>query len=123
MALGGALAALDWGGHSTYVPWAVSALAVILFVPKLPLPRPLAWPVVTVAQASFTIYLTHLIVINLMELRLGVVAPWITLVLALAFGVSVWFLQEALIGRYRGRRGPALRKRDPQLVTPAPPPS
>lgn len=123
VALGGALAALDWGAHSTYVPWAVSALAVILFVPKLPLPRPLAWPVVTVAQASFTIYLTHLIVINLMELRLGVVAPWITLVLALAFGVSVWFLQEALIGRYRGRRGPALRKRDPQLVTPAPPSS
>jgi acyl-CoA synthetase (AMP-forming)/AMP-acid ligase II len=101
--LGGALAVLDWGAHSTRVPWTVIALAVILFVPRLPLPRLLAWPVATVARASFTIYLTHLIVINLMELRLHVVAPWTTLALALALGVSVWTVQEALIGRYRSR--------------------
>lgn len=101
VALGGALAILDWGIQSPRLPWTMIALAVILFVPRLPLPRPLAWPVTVVAQASFSIYLTHLFIINLMEFRLGIVAPWTTLALALIFGVGVWKLQEALIGYER----------------------
>ncbi|WP_310497574.1 AMP-binding protein [Sandarakinorhabdus sp.] len=89
----------DWGMASSRLAWAVGVLTVIGFVPRIALPRPAAALVIAVAKASFMIYLTHLIVINLIELRLGYVAPYATLVMAVALGVVLQQAQELWAAR------------------------
>lgn len=79
----------DWPGHISRHLWVAVGLFLLLFVRRLPLPRPLAAAVVNVAQASFYIYMSHIIVINVMELRLHLDLDWLTMLLATLAGIAL----------------------------------
>ena len=79
--------AADWGLASTHTAWVATGLGLLLFVPRLPLPRPLAAPVTAIAEASFYIYIAHIVVIHVIEMVLHLYAPLTTLALALVAGL------------------------------------
>ncbi len=100
------LASLDWGVASSRTIWAVLTLATLMLVPRLPVPRPAASGIALIARASFMIYLTHMIVLNVFELRLDLASPLITLPVALLVGVLSAQAMDYLLARLRlGPRG------------------
>lgn len=101
VAIGAAIAYIDWGAGLSHLGWPVMTLLIIQFFPRLPLPRVVSAGVTAVASASFAIYLTHLFVINFMEKKIGVVLPVLTLVLAVIVGLCVARLQEWWLNQYR----------------------
>lgn len=84
-----ALAAADWGLLSSHMAWLAPGIALLLFVPRLPLPRILSAPVTAIADASFYIYIAHVAVIHLIEMVLHFYAPVTTLALALVTGLAL----------------------------------
>lgn len=108
VALAAGLTMLDWDGATTRTGWALATLGLVLFVPRLKLPRWLATPVVRVAQASFAIYLTHLLVVNLVEYKLKLVAPVPTVIGALLLGIAVNAAIDWLARRRPGGRAGAM---------------
>jgi hypothetical protein len=104
--IGVMIAAMDWGFLSSRSAWVGITLAVLVFMPRLAMPRHLAELVAAVAGASFMIYLTHMIVIHELELRFDVSNPVIVLAAAVAFGVAALRIQnlvDAGVGNVRRR--------------------
>ncbi len=70
----------DWGLLTSRQLFITLTLAALLMVPRVPLPRLLSTGVVAIAAASFYIYLTHMLVIQVFEHELGV-SNWILLLM------------------------------------------
>lgn len=102
LALGVTIA--SWSLRDSHVVWMALCLGPVLFIPKLPLPRPLAAPVVTIAMASFYIYLSHIFVIGLVKWRLGINSAFLMFALSLLSGVMLWWSIQQIPGRFRKRR-------------------
>lgn len=66
--LAAVIAALDYGLASSRAFWLVAGLGVVLFAPRLMLPRPAAAAVLTLAGASYFIYLLHSIAVHFIVL-------------------------------------------------------
>lgn len=81
--------AADWGALSTHMAWIAAGLGLLLFLPRLPLPRLLGAPITAVADASFYVYIIHIAVIHLVEMVLHLYAPFATLALALVAGIAL----------------------------------
>ncbi len=106
--LGTGLALADWGMASSRPVWAAATLGCLVAVPQLPVPRPVAGLLALIARTSFMIYLTHGVVIHLLEVRLGLHQPLISLGAGLLAGVAAAQALEWLIARGRaGRTGAA----------------
>lgn len=104
--IGVMIALMDWGFLLSRSAWVGVTLAVLVFLPRLSLPRQIARLAVVVARASFMIYLTHMIIIHELELRFSVSNPAIVLAAAVAFGVAAFRIQnrlEAEVGIVRSR--------------------
>ena len=87
-----ATAAAGWGAADPHVLWLLGGLALVMFVPRLALPRPLAQPVIMIAMASFYIYLVHNFMIWTMRTIFGISAPVPVLLAAIAAGVLTWWI-------------------------------
>jgi len=75
--------------------WVAAAALVLLFVPRIWLPRPLGAALTAIAAISFTIYLTHELPVNIMTYRLQQ-DPLPTVATALAFGFLVHWCFKGL---------------------------
>jgi len=85
-----------WGVSDSHLVWMAVCLGLVLFVPKLPLPRLLAAPVVTIALASFYIYLSHVFVIWMMRSKFsGSLAPPV-FIISLLIGVLFWWTVQRI---------------------------
>ncbi len=105
--LAAALAFIDWGPDSARPIWLVLAVAAILFVPRLTMPRPAANAIMVTAQASYFIYLMHVIATHFLIARAPITpVPAVNSAVLLAVSIALG------IGYYRGWRlvaQPALR--------------
>ena len=73
--------------------WIIATPLLLLFVPRLPLPRRIGQGLAAVAAISFTIYLIHMFPAHLLSRERDVPGP-VTLVVALALGFAVdWLLR------------------------------
>jgi acyl-CoA synthetase (AMP-forming)/AMP-acid ligase II len=68
VALAAVLASLDYGLPSSRAFWLTAGLAVVLFVPRITLPRGAASTVLALAGASYFIYLVHSLVVHFVVL-------------------------------------------------------
>lgn len=84
--------------------WVVCLAGLLLFLPRIPMPRIVRWPVVALAGASFTIYIVHTIPLWLINRRYGDV-PEIKIAAGLTFGILVNKLVRSGFWKF-----PALRK-------------
>ena len=103
-ALALAVSIASWGVQDSHMAWMALCLGPVLFIPKLPLPRPLAAPVVTIAMASFYIYLSHIFVIGIVKWRLGINSGLLMFALSLVTGVMFWWLAQQVPEKMRRRR-------------------
>ncbi|MGH3432994.1 MAG: AMP-binding protein [Thermocrispum sp.] len=78
-------------------PWrsalVFAGLALVLFVPRLRLPRQLVRPIGLIASASLYLYLSHYALIPQIPAAVG---PWVATGIALAIGVAFWLAVEAV---------------------------
>lgn len=116
----GLFAAWDWGPFGSRHIFITVALAALLFVPRIPLPRLLSDGLVYISIASFYTYLTHVLAIQIVFRTVHIKPWWISLIAALVSGViaqrawqfvaprAVHTSQAFLKGRLRlGGRAPA----------------
>lgn len=68
VALAAALASLDYGAPSSRAFWLTAGLAVVLFTPRITLPRVTASAILALAGASYFIYLVHSLVVHFVVL-------------------------------------------------------
>ncbi len=92
-----------WGWPDSHVWWMAGAMALVLFVPRVRLPVPVAAIVVLVASASFHIYLTHIFVIYGLRTQFGIQAQLFTVILSVVFGILFWRLWDAANNLASGR--------------------
>lgn len=81
----------------------VVGLLVLIWAPRLRMPRPMVPVIRLLAGASLFIYLTHWVVYPAWEQT----APWLGTVLSLLVGIAAWYgyrLVEKAIGALRARR-------------------
>jgi peptidoglycan/LPS O-acetylase OafA/YrhL len=92
-----------WNFHGPY--WLIIGSALLLWMPPLPLPRLIAAPIVTVAKSTLFIYLFHWPFIVLANKWFHIHGGPLGIVIAMAGGLSVWFLYEAVLRLSRSLRG------------------
>jgi acyl-CoA synthetase (AMP-forming)/AMP-acid ligase II len=97
--IGFVLVGLDWGFVNTHSIAMLCAMAAILFLPRIRLWTPLAQLVAFLAQATFYIYLTQGLAINLIRERLHI--DWVPLMVLVAviFGSVAFLGWQALLRR------------------------
>lgn len=104
-----ALCTLGFFGEPVRELIVVAGLLLVLWVPRIVLPRPVAWLVGPIASASLFIYLTHWVVYPPLDADHDVLAA----LLSVAVGVATWRLYGTLrtwIGRGWARVRPARRR-------------
>lgn len=79
--------ALPWPASFAHSAWLVGGIALLLWLPRLSVPRALAGPVTAIAAATFYIYLVHNVPIYVLRERLQVDALAPLLLVSLAAGV------------------------------------
>lgn len=101
-----------FGGWTTEIGlrragWIVSAAVLVLFLPRVRLPRMVGQVLTAIAAISFTIYLTHIFPAHVLAREFGL-SPVLVLPLAIAFGFLVhwsmrWFLALPPVDRIWSR--------------------
>ena len=71
LAVAAVLVGLDHGLLSQRQLWLTLALAAVLYIPAVPVPRWLAGPVLRVAAASYFIYIVHVVMHHVVRFSLG----------------------------------------------------
>jgi acyl carrier protein len=94
-----------WGASDSHLVWMAVCLGPVLFLPKLPLPRLLAAPVVTIALASFYIYLSHVFVIWMMRSKFAGISALPVFAVSLLIGVLFWWAVQQIPAWPRRHRG------------------
>lgn len=78
----------DFGPGDLHVAWMFGATTLILFMPRMKLPRPVYLAVVATGAASFSIYLTHMFAIQAIHYEMGVKGYLAPIGAAVLLGVS-----------------------------------
>ncbi|WP_419814165.1 AMP-binding protein [Glacieibacterium sp.] len=89
--------ALDWGLSDVHIVWMGIGLGGLALFQHIRLPRVLATVVMQVASASFYVYLTHNIIVNLFVIHLHVKPDWLAIPVALVAGIGVREVVERTI--------------------------
>lgn len=97
-----------YGGWIKYM-WLLALIAGLLFIPRLPVPRPALRPVMRLAQAAFPIYLLHRFVPELLMPMAGLEGrgPLIDALAVfggIALGLTAAALQRQLVQAWAARR-------------------
>lgn len=101
----------NWFGSWTKYGTVLGVVALLLYLPQMPLPRWLVRPVLAVAGASYLIYLTHRFVPNLMLAPFAADLPgWLFSALSIAGGIALglaaFAMQRAVLGLWVKRPAP-----------------
>jgi hypothetical protein len=96
LALAVLLTGWDYGLGSSRQAWLGFAMAALLFVPDMPVPRWLAGPLLRIAAAGYFIYIAHVLVNQTLRFRLGLDdAPLVNLLLLLPLSILAGLAFEA----------------------------
>jgi acyl-CoA synthetase (AMP-forming)/AMP-acid ligase II len=93
------LAGLDWGFANSHSITLLCAIFAILFIPRVRLWRPLAELVAFLAQATFYIYLTQGLAINLIRERLHVNSVPLMVLVAFLAGSAAFLAWQVVLHR------------------------
>lgn len=97
---------LTWGLNDTHPIFLGVGFLLILFVPKLRLPRPISWPLTAISLASMYIYLTHCLVRNaLVRIMPDQFVP-LRILTTLAIGWAIWWSVSYLSKLWHGMSRP-----------------
>jgi len=95
---------IDWGESTLHLVWMTIGAAVMLFIPRIPVPSPLGAVIVEIGSATFAIYLSHVFVVHLIEYTLGLKAPIFAILASLIVGVGASHAARILSARLRPQR-------------------
>jgi acyl-CoA synthetase (AMP-forming)/AMP-acid ligase II len=96
LALAVVLGSWDYGPGASRQLWLGLAMAALLFVPDVPVPRWLAGPLLRIAAAGYFIYIAHVMVNQVLRFRLGLDdVPVANLLLLLPLSIVAGLLFEA----------------------------
>ena len=96
LALTVALGSWDYGPGASRQLWLGLAMAALLFVPDVAVPRWLAGPLLRIAAAGYFIYIAHVLVNQTLRFRLGLdAAPLLNLALLLPLSILAGLVFEA----------------------------
>lgn len=102
----------DWSTNLSHLEWMAAGMALLLFVPRIPLPTWIAAPIAVVAAASFYIYLTHIFVIHFSDMALDPDRPLASTIAAILVGIATWKLTQLASARIAERRHRAVEPAD-----------
>jgi acyl-CoA synthetase (AMP-forming)/AMP-acid ligase II len=80
----------------SHAVWLSVASLLILWLPRIPIPKVLHRPVTTVAAAAFYIYLSHVVPVELVYWRMHITNLFVNLAAALSFGIGVWWVVQRI---------------------------
>lgn len=102
------LSVATWGFWDTHPWWLIVALAALIFVPRVPAPRPFRYVVENLAAASFYIYMVHAMVIWILVSFMGAYDGILPATVSLLAGWATWRLhRDAMQGQLGKRIRPA----------------
>jgi acyl-CoA synthetase (AMP-forming)/AMP-acid ligase II len=83
-------------GDISHAIWLLGASLLIIWTPRIPIPKVIHPGVTTIAAAAFYIYLTHVIPVEVIYWMMGVHSVAINLGASLAVGIGVWAIFRRL---------------------------